>query len=65
MVSTDYSELHPSATLKELQSVLEARSAVLIIQPGDAGKVLKHVVTRIDLLSFSMDTVVAKFKGSA
>jgi hypothetical protein len=50
-------------TLKQLQDALDARPVVLIIEFAGGVKRLRHVVTRIDFLSWTFDRIVAKTKA--
>ncbi len=49
--------------MKQLQDALDARPVVLIVEFADGVKRLRHVVTRIDFLSWTFDRIVAKTKA--
>lgn len=49
--------------MKQLQDALDARPVVLIIEFAGGVKRLRHVVTRIDFLSWTFDRIVAKTKA--
>ena len=50
-------------TLKQLQDALDARPVVLIVEFADGAKRIRHVVTRIDFLSWTFERIVAKTKA--
>jgi cystathionine beta-synthase len=54
--------LTPQSSLKELKAALDKQASVLVVDNASGKRTLRRVVTRIDLLTWSMKHVVTKFQ---
>mmetsp|Transcript_8325 Transcript_8325/g.19174 ORF Transcript_8325/g.19174 Transcript_8325/m.19174 type:complete len:495 (-) Transcript_8325:147-1631(-) len=63
VMSTTYTAMTPQSTLRDLKAALDSASRVLICEKIGSTHVLRNIVTRIDLLTWSMKTVAQKFRS--